>query len=215
MIDYYAARAPEYDGVYQKPERQEDLRQIEAWLPRVLAGRSVLEIACGTGYWTRLLAPGVPCLLGLDAVPETLRIARDRVPADHVAFAIGDAYALPLRGGFFDGAFAGFWLSHVPRRRLQDFLAGLQAALSPGAKVVFLDNRFVAGSSTPIFGSDEDGNTYQERRLADGSSHRILKNFPSERELREAVAASAAECRYVEWEYYWGLEYTTRARLVR
>jgi len=53
MQDYYAARATEYDKVYAKHERQADLRQIEQWLPSVLAGRSVLEVACGTGYTGR------------------------------------------------------------------------------------------------------------------------------------------------------------------
>jgi ubiquinone/menaquinone biosynthesis C-methylase UbiE len=52
MIDYYAARAPEYDSIYAKPERQADLRLIEAWLAEQCAGKQVLEVACGTGYWT-------------------------------------------------------------------------------------------------------------------------------------------------------------------
>jgi demethylmenaquinone methyltransferase/2-methoxy-6-polyprenyl-1,4-benzoquinol methylase len=56
MRDYYAARAPEYDRVYQKPERQQDLRAIEAWLPSVFQAKSILEIACGTGYWTQFLS---------------------------------------------------------------------------------------------------------------------------------------------------------------
>jgi hypothetical protein len=33
MHEYYAVRAPEYDRVYKKPERQQDLRAIERWLP--------------------------------------------------------------------------------------------------------------------------------------------------------------------------------------
>lgn len=207
LRSYYAARAREYDRVYLKPERQADLRAIEAWLPPVLAGRSLLEVACGTGYWTQFLAPAVSRLVALDAAPETLQIARERIPADHVAFALGDAYSLPFMRGTFDNAFAGFWFSHVPKGRLRAFLDGLHAALAPGAKVVFLDNRFVAGSSTPVCGSDAEGNTYQERRLADGSVHRILKNFPSEQELREAAGDCARSFRHVQWEYYWAVEY--------
>ena len=57
MQDYYAARAPEYDRIYLKPERQADLGAIRQWLPTVFKGRSLLEIACGTGYWTQYLAP--------------------------------------------------------------------------------------------------------------------------------------------------------------
>ena len=106
---YYAARAAEYDRIYLKPERQADLRQIEAWLPAHFAGRRVLEVACGTGYWTRLIAPVVTHMLALDASPETLEIARRRVPPERMAFTVGDAYALHecmKSGQRFDAAFA-------------------------------------------------------------------------------------------------------------
>ena len=52
MAAYYARRAAEYESVYAKPERQADLRQMEAELAEPFAGRRVLEIACGTGWWT-------------------------------------------------------------------------------------------------------------------------------------------------------------------
>ena len=57
MQAYYAARAPEYDSVYRKPERQADLRAIEQWVPSRFVAARVLEIACGTGYWTQFIAP--------------------------------------------------------------------------------------------------------------------------------------------------------------
>ena len=214
MIDYYAARAPEYDAVYQKPERQADLRAIEAWLPAHFADAAVLEVACGTGYWTQFIAPLARRVLALDAAPETLRIASNRVTAAHVQFDVGDAYALPSRRGSVQGftaGFAGFWLSHVPKQRVQEFLRGLGAALEPGAKVVLMDNLYVEGSSTPISerdGDDEAGNTYQVRTLQNGSSHRVLKNFPSEAELRSAVVGLASELRYTTWQHFWALEFT-------
>src|SRR5688572_32916865 len=96
MQSYYAARAGEYDAVYTKPERQSDLRQIEHWLPSVLRGRRILEIACGTGYWTQFLAPVASSILAIDSAEETLRIARERVSSETVSFAIGDAYS-PVR----------------------------------------------------------------------------------------------------------------------
>jgi demethylmenaquinone methyltransferase/2-methoxy-6-polyprenyl-1,4-benzoquinol methylase len=57
MRDYYAARAPAYDSVYMKPERQTDLRAIEQWVASRFVAARVLEIACGTGYWTQFIAP--------------------------------------------------------------------------------------------------------------------------------------------------------------
>ena len=211
MRSYYAARAPEYDAIYLKPERQADLRAIEHWLPPVFAGANVLEVACGTGYWTQFLAPVAASVLAVDTSPETIAIAKSRVPADNVRFVVGDAYALAQQTEKFDAAFAGFWFSHVPRQRQQAFLAGLNAALRPGARIVLLDNRFVEGSSSPISEQDGDGNTYQTRSLADGSTHRVLKNFPTERELIALAGGSGQSASFKCWQYYWAFEYVVSA----
>ena len=208
MQDYYAARAGEYDKIYLKPERQANLRCIAAWLADVFAECSVLEIACGTGYWTQFYAPLAAQVVALDSAEETLRIAEVSLRGTNVRLLEGDAYKLPALDRTFDGAFAGFWWSHMPLARIDAFLSGLQAVLQPGAKIVFLDSRFIPGNSTPISERDAEGNTYQLRQLEDGSMHRVLKNFPSSDELLAAVAPYAASCAYREWDYFWALEYT-------
>ena len=48
LTAYYRERAAEYDAVYDKPERQDDLARLRALLPPLVAGRSVL-VAWGTG----------------------------------------------------------------------------------------------------------------------------------------------------------------------
>jgi ubiquinone/menaquinone biosynthesis C-methylase UbiE len=207
MQKYYAARAPEYDEVYRKPERQQDLRAIEHWLPPLFTGATVLEVACGTGYWTSFIAQTARRILAVDAAPETMRLAQDRVTADKVTFVTGDAYQLPTHLGRFSAAFAGFWFSHVPRSRRIAFLRGVHAVLEPGAKFVLLDNRYIEGSSTPIAESDAEGNTYQTRTLKDGSTHRVLKNFPSEDELQSMIAGLGENGRFTVWPYYWAFEY--------
>jgi len=211
MQDYYAARAPEYDRVYAKPERQEDLRAIEAWLPARFGGRRVLELACGTGWWTRFIAPVAACVVAVDAAPETLAIARERLAGLRVELRVGDAYDPPRSAPPCDAAFAGFWLSHVPRARLDAFVQPLHAVLRPGATIVFLDNRWVEGSSTPIAERDAAGDTWQLRRLDDGTTHRVLKNFPAEGELRALLKRDAARVEYVVWRHYWALAYTLAA----
>ena len=87
------------------------------------------------------------------------------------------------------------------------FVEALHRALEPGAVVAILDNRYVEGSSTPIAETDSERNTYQRRRLDDGSEHVVLKNFPTEAELRADVGARATDVEYVELEYYWLLKY--------
>ncbi|MGZ5131740.1 MAG: class I SAM-dependent methyltransferase, partial [Caldimonas sp.] len=105
---YYAERAAEYDRVYDKPERQDDLRALKRRLPPLFSGTRLIEVACGTGYWTQFIAPGAREVVALDAAPETLAIARGRVGAN-VELLVGDAYDLPSDRGLFDAAFAGFW----------------------------------------------------------------------------------------------------------
>ena len=213
MQAYYAARAAEYDRIYLKPERQADLRAIERWLPARFAGARVIEVACGTGYWTQFIAPVASRVLALDSAAETISIAKARVPEGKVDFLVGDAYALPR--GRFDAAFAGFWFSHVPKARRREFLLGLAARLEPGAKVVFLDNRYVEGSSTSVTSRDADGNTFQTRRLSDGSTHEVLKNFPSEAELLELVVGIGERPAHTTWEYYWAFEYAAAGNIVQ
>lgn len=207
MQTYYAARAAEYDNIYLKPERQPDLRRIESWLPLFFANRQVLEIACGTGYWTQFIAPAAAHVVAIDTSPETMEIAQSRVPKGKVKFRVGDAYQLPPELGSFDAAFAGFWFSHVPKARRHEFLRGLNALLTPGAKVVLLDNLYVEGSSSPIAEMDAGGNAYQSRKLKDGSRHRVLKNFPTEVELQSSLGALGSDGRLTRWQYFWAFEY--------
>ena len=208
MPGFYRRRAAEYEAIYAKPERQADLRALERLIPERMAGRRVLEVACGTGYWTVRVARTANSLLATDAVEEPMKIARAKdYGGAAVRFELADAYALAPGLGRFDAALAIFWWSHVPRRRIGAFLDSLHARLERGARVLYMDNRYVEGSSTPIHERDAEGNSYQVRRLADGSENRVIKNFPSEAELRADLAPHAAALAYRELPYYWVVEY--------
>ncbi len=209
MRGYYAQRAAYYERVYLKPERQQELRAIEAALPAAFAGRRVLEVACGTGWWTPHGARDAAFWLATDAEPDTLAVARAKPMPPAVRFATADAYTLAELGPQrFDAAFAGCWWSHVPLARLRAWLDTLHARLVPGARVLMLDNSFVQASSTPITRTDADGNTYQLRTLDDGSRHEVLKNFPT---AEAAIAALGPRARGAQWTahtHYWVLGYT-------
>src|SRR5258706_2718643 len=206
---YYARRAAEYEAIYAKPERQADLAKLRDQLAEAFRGRTVLEVACGTGYWTPHIARHAWRVDACDINEETLAIARTKpVDPSRVTFALGDAYAPPAATPRHDAAFAGFWWSHVPKQDLPRFLAGLHGALAPRARVVCIDNRFVPGSSTPVSRVDEAGNSYQARTLADGSQHEVLKNFPEPAELLAAVEPYAAASQERPVDHYWLLQYS-------
>ncbi len=214
METYYARRAAEYEKIYQKPERQTDLARLRGDLPALFEGERVLEIACGTGYWTPLIAAKAQSVLALDYADETLAIARSkRYPKNNVTFQEGDAYALPGWPQKFSACFAGFWWSHVPLAKLDMFLEQLKKHLLPGSRVAFLDNRYVEGSSTPVSRRDAEGNTYQARSLADGSSHEVLKNFPDAREMEGCLGRHGSEIRFSTYQYYWVATYRIMAAI--
>jgi demethylmenaquinone methyltransferase/2-methoxy-6-polyprenyl-1,4-benzoquinol methylase len=213
MVDYYKRRAAYYERVYHKPERQTDLRAMEAWIRPLYAGRHVLEVACGTGWWTPHGAADCASWLATDLNPETMAVAQAKtLPPGKVTFEVVDAYSFEQLGmRRFDAAFAGCWWSHIPRQRLAEWVQALQHHLLPGARVMVLDNSFVQTSSTPITHSDPQGNTYQTRTLDDGSVHEVLKNFPTADEVRAVLGESADGFEWTDWTHYWAASWTVRA----
>ena len=211
LADYYAARAQEYERIYDKPERQSDLARLKRLIPAYFTGRDVLEVACGTGYWTQFIAPAARKVTGTDVNPETLAIARTKdFPAGRVSLEVADAHRLYDRYSGYTGAFAGFWWSHLTRAERRGFLDALHRALAPGALVVMLDNAYVEGSSTPIAYVDAEGNSFQRRKLADGSQHDVLKNFPTESELQADLGARGEAVEYTALDYFWLFKYVVR-----
>jgi hypothetical protein len=194
MRDYYARRAAYYERVYFKPERQADLRAMEAWLPAPLPAA-----ACWNGLRHRLVDTSWRTRCGALAGhrPEPRDLGRG---ADQAAAGLrGTGHGGCLHAGRIGRAplrraFAGCWWSHVPLQRLAGWLQTLHARLEPGARVVFLDNSFVQTSSTPISRCDEQGNTYQQRTLDDGSVHEVLKNFPTPNKPLPCWARARGRC---------------------
>ena len=68
-------------------------------------GASVLDVGCGTGYFTRRLARAGLQATGIDADAATIRYAQSRAVADE-QYMIGDARALPFPDRHFDYAVA-------------------------------------------------------------------------------------------------------------
>lgn len=207
---YYAQRADEYDRVYEKPERQTDIAELERLVGTQLAGRRILDVAAGTGFWTRSFADGARAVTATDTNESTLDVARRRRRwPSHVDFQRCDAFALDHVPGRFDAAFVGFFWSHVPLDRLDPFLTGLVARLEPGAVVMIVDNHFVAGSNHPITRTDGDGNTYQRRELTDGTEWEVLKNFPTPDDVASRLARHGDRPTITSLTYYWAATFRT------
>jgi SAM-dependent methyltransferase len=211
LANYYARRAAEYEQIYDKPERQAELEWLRRRIPEIFRGRTVLEVACGTGYWTQYIARCAKRVYACDINEAVLEIAREKpIRAGKATFFRADAVDLEGVPPGCRAAFAGFWWSHVKKSGLAQFVGNLAARLDPGSVVAILDNSFAPGSSTPISRTDAEGNTYQLRKLASGETHEVLKNFPTAAELGEAVRPVAREAHLESLTYYWMLVFTLK-----
>ena len=205
MAAYYAARASHYEEIYDKPERQAELALLREKVRETLHGHHVLEIACGTGYWTAQFAPAAASVLATDINPEVIAVARAKgLPADKVQFALADAFEVDVDRKY-SACFAGFLWSHVKRQEQAGFLAHLREKLGKDTLLVLIDNSYVEGSNTPIARTDLEGNTYQIRRLPNGERYEVLKNFPTDSALRKKLAGAVTEIRILRLEHYWML----------
>lgn len=207
LISYFKERAKEYERIYKKPERQEDLKEAGRILKREFRDMQVLEIACGTGYWTQQIAESAREILAIDVNREVIDVAKMKhyAPA-RVRFKKIDLFN--LNDSFrYKTLFGGFIWSHIRIQDLDDFLAKVHSLVEPDGKLVFLDNIYVEGRSTPISETDEHGNTFQLRMLENGRQYKVLKNFPSGGFMIEKLKVKAREIEIINLEYFWILKY--------
>ena len=201
---FYAKTASNHDRIYDKAERQEDLEAMRGHVAEVLRGHTVLELACGTGYWTRIIAETAEKVVATDVNPEMIAMAQLRkLDPAKVSLRVADARDLPDDLGDFTAVFIGFWWSHVKREEYERFLAQLKARVGKDVLVVLLDDDYVEGSSETVARTDLEGNTYQIRSTPDGERYEIPKTYPSDSALRKKLASSVREIKIVRNEFYW------------
>jgi 2-polyprenyl-3-methyl-5-hydroxy-6-metoxy-1,4-benzoquinol methylase len=207
LIQYYKERAKEYEQVYLKPERQDDIQSAASILQEQFFKKEVFEIACGTGFWTERIAQTATSILATDINETVLEVARQKnySPAQ-VTFERTDIFNYCSEHKY-ESLFGGFIWSHVPLQNIDKFLRILNSFTSPDGTIVLMDNNFVQGSNSPITYTDEEENTFQTRRLEDGTMHLIMKNFPTENFLREKLADMAFDIQYIKLKYFWILSY--------
>ena len=210
LISYYKERAREYERVYSKPERQEELLLVEKALQETFKNKGVIEIACGTGYWTQKISSVAQSIFATDINESVIELAKSKnYSSATVHFQAIDLYELKETNKH-ENLFGGFIWSHIPLQELAKFIEHCNSLVKLGGTVVFIDNNYVEGSSTAIEETDSFGNTYQLRKLMDGTSHKVLKNFPTMEFTRQLLSDKWSDLQLKSFEYYWMLEYKIR-----
>lgn len=198
QIEYYRARAPEYDDWFYRRGRydlgeahtrqwQREVRQVRDQLQSVANHGRILELAPGTGIWTAELIQIGERVTALDASPEMIEINRAKLGSAKVDYRLTDLFQYqPARQ--YDMVFFGFWLSHVPADKLSPFLRTVNAALKTGGRLFIVDSRALDLSRRHT-GTADLGGELQRRELSDGRQFDIVKIYYDPAELTAKLRA--------------------------
>lgn len=184
---YYDLRAPDYANPRAPTDRRNRGLLGTEVVRETIAGFAptgdVLELACGSGAFTRVLADHATSLTCVDGSPQMLTLNREIVADPDITYIEADLFSWspPRR---FDLVFFGFWLSHVPPSRFDQFWDLVDGCLRPGARACFVDEdeRGAVNEASHHRGDMPTA----ERTLSDGRSFTIVKVFwnPTELETR-------------------------------
>ena len=205
QIRYYSERAPEYDETAIPPGEDPLAPQgfeLEAALAAFAPRGRVLEIACGTGGWTRLLAAHASDVTALDASAEMLELCRRKVKDARVRFVEADVFRWEPETQY-DVVFFANWLSHVPPKRFKEFWSIVERCLAAKGRVFFVDEETLGVWRCEEF--LDEAQTLVRRRLRDGRFFDIVKVFYDAPDLERRL-------RVLGWDvtvnstgdFYWG-----------
>ena len=196
---YYRVRAGEYDEWFLRQGRydhgpefrarwEREVEEVRSALERFRPAGRVLELACGTGWWTEQLIRHADALTAVDASAEVLALNAERVKDPKVRRMQADLFAWTPDGGY-DAVFFSFWLSHVPPERFESFWAMVRGALNPGGRVFFVDSLRTELSTAADHVLPDEGDIVAERKLNDGSRYSIYKIFYHPAQLQARLEA--------------------------
>jgi len=194
VIEYFSKKAPEYEEVYAIPDpiRLKEQEIIEQYITNSFTNRYVLEIACGTGYWTKHLLKSAQKVVAIDASDKMLEISSKQYASyPQVNFFLADAYNPPISFPPFSGTMANFWFSHVPKKNMHQFLDTLHSRLSSNAFVLFVDSNFRGEESGKFIQKKGTEDTWKRRKLQNGEEYDVLKNYFTKNELEDVFSKYA------------------------
>jgi SAM-dependent methyltransferase len=202
QVAYYRARADEYDASAPwELEADSYARLVQALDDFGPRGR-VLELACGTGVWTAQLAARCDDLTALDASPEMIELARERLLGREARFIAADIFSW-RPDHRYDTIFFSAWLSHVPPQRFERFWKLVDACLADSGRVFVIDE-LPAGAAEEEIVVDAAAPAVQ-RPLSSGERYRAVKVFyePEALQARLAALGWRFETQEVGWRFFY------------
>lgn len=128
----YALWTKTYPARPHNPLMRTEQQAMLSLVPQSLAGRTCLDLACGSGRYLRVLRQRqVRCAVGLDLSAEML------AAAPGISAALGEFGRLPFAANRFDWVVCGLAVGHTPD--LPAFAAETARVLRPGGQLLLSD----------------------------------------------------------------------------
>jgi ubiquinone/menaquinone biosynthesis C-methylase UbiE len=175
---------------------------------------TALEVGCGSGAFTRLLAGRARRVTGVDLSPQMLRVARQRsAPDGHVEYVLGDIMQLELPREGYDCVVSIATLHHLP---LDQALRRMKSLLKPGGVLVIHDlvgedglvDRCLSMLAMPVSVAARFWKTGQllppkevREVWAEHGKHDVYLKPSEVKEMREQYLPGARVKRHLLWRY--------------
>jgi demethylmenaquinone methyltransferase/2-methoxy-6-polyprenyl-1,4-benzoquinol methylase len=180
QIEYYRARAGEYDETIA--DYTESFTPAKSMLEELGKFDEILELACGTGFWTEELLKMGNFVTAVDAASEMLEIARKRLGEDRITFRQVDLFHWQPAGEY-DLVFFANWLSHVPPEAMDGFLNNVRKSVRVGGQIAIVDQYAPSEDDKSV----AKGDMYANRPLVDGRIFTIVKIFCDLNDLKKKL----------------------------
>ncbi len=205
--------ATQYDNSAEDRSDREDVLVPSAkhYLGK-LQGKSVLDLACGSGYFTRLIKDlGAESVVGVDISPEMieLSIQRERQNQLGIEYHVGDVSNI-RKFGEFDVVFAGFLLHYSSSvQQLQKMCETISLNLRKGGKFVsFNENPYKPvhdgikyGVMVKPFGELRDGTKIERTHYAGDKKDFSFEHYHYEPSTYEQ-ALHLSGLSNIEWKHF-------------
>lgn len=186
QINYYRARADEYDESISSG--LETFEAGKALLLKLGTFDQILELACGTGIWTETLLKMGNHVTAVDAAPEMLKIAREKLGDERITYQQTDLFSWnPDKE--YDLVFFANWLSHVPPNAVDGFLRKVKNSLRKNGAIALVDQHAPSDADKAI----AEKEIYAKRPLVDGREFMIVKKFYDLGELQKKLESLGFE----------------------
>jgi len=152
-------------------------RRVKMLSGHLLPGMSVLEVGCGTGYFTRELARFGADMVAIDVSPELLEIAKANCSAPNVRYEIQNAYELSYSDALFDSVVGSSVLHHL---EIEEAVREIYRVLKPGGTIYFTEPNML----NPQIAIQKNV-PWVKRKLGDSPDETAFFRWPLRRLLEE------------------------------